>query len=1057
MHGEPNPPSDPGGLLRSHRHRVGLDQSALAERAGVSLRTLRDIEHGRVSKPRDTSLRRILTALPITDLDRAALHDAFAGHAARRPARDRPGLRLGVLGPLLLSHPDGPVAVDQAMPRTLLSLLALHPGQPVPVSEAIDTLWGDDPPKTCHNLVQVYVGRLRRLLQTGQRPPSAGDTIRFSAAGYLLDPAAVHTDVADFAVLCDQAAAAQAAGDPDTAADRYLDALRCWRGPVLGDFDPRLHHHPSAVRLNRRRIEAATAHADLALAADRPGETLGHLRELALLEPLHEGLHARLIRALAAAGEQAAALRAFTDLRERLLDQLGVLPGTQLTTAYHHVLTTSAPHAEPAAPQPRAGQAHPAQLPSRVAGFAGRTQHLAELDDLSRRTDETAAGTIAVVAGSAGVGKTALAVHWAHSAAPHFPDGQLYVNLRGFDPGGSPARPGEVLHGFLGALGVASTLIPAGDDGRAALYRTMLAGRRMLILLDNAADADQVRPLLPGSAGCFVLVTSRTQLTGLIVSMRAHLLTLSPLPEAEARQLLAARLSPDRLAAEADAIADLIDRCQRLPLALALVAARLAAQPATTIRALARQLDDADPSGSLDTLSVGDASTDLRTVFSWSYRHLGPDAARLFRLLGIHPGPDVSPSAVASLLAVTPSRARSLLRELTGNHLLQEQRPDRFEFHDLLRAYATELAEALDTPAARRQALHRVLDFYLVSAHTAAALLEPLRERLPIAASQLGVLPETLRTRMEALSWFAAERAALLAAVRRAEAEGWDTRCWQLAHIVSTCLYARGHWHDLASAQRTAMRAARRGGEHTGEGHAHLGLARVYSALGWWAKMQPHLRRALAIFADPGDHAGLARAHNAMALSYSRGGDHLRALHHNQHALKHFRLAGIANAYGQALNDIGWDYAQLGRYRPALAHCRRALRVIDALAEPTEAAHTWDSLGYIHHHLRDHRRAVACYEHAIRLFGENGNRYHEAETLTHLGDTYRAAGVPDAAGAAWRKARDILDDLHHPDNRRVHALLKRLDAGEPPREPALGRGTGRAAGSPDLSQVYAVQ
>lgn len=1051
-----------GALLRAGRQATGVSQRELAARAGLSVAAIRDLEQGRSRRPRPAAVEALVGALGLTGDGAASFRHAAAGpHPAvpKPPLRhadpDEP-VRLAILGPLTVHRGREPVPVGRGASRAVLGRLALSVNTPVPASELVSLL-GDAPAVALANALHTRLSRLRSALRpTG---PDRAVLISRTPAGYQLNLADGQLDLAEFRCQVRQARAAE----PLVALAVLEAALALWRGNPLEDV-PDLHRQSLVTAVMEERIAASLRHADLALATSQPGRCLPQLRELAAANPLHEPLHARLITALANSNLQASALDTYAGIRRRLVEDLGIEPSPELVDIHQRVLrqqhvrpvhllrqdrrptATSSPcadrpHAAAFAERTTAARiqgvhdpARPAQLPSRVAGFAGRTGHLAELDDLVRRTGGTAAGAITVVAGSAGVGKTALAVHWAHAAAPRFPDGQLYVNLRGFDPGGRPVRPGEVLHGFLGALGVPAALIPADDDGRAALYRTMLAGRRLLILLDNAADADQVRPLLPGCAGCFVLVTSRNQLTGLIVSMRARLLTLPPLTGAEARQLLAARLSPTRLAAEADAIAELIDRCQRLPLALALIAARLAAQPATTIRALARQLGDEDPSGSLDTLSVGDASTDLRTVFSWSYRHLSPDAARLFRLLGIHPGPDVSPAAVASLLAVTPARVRALLRELTGNHLLQEQRPDRFEFHDLLRAYAAELAKALDTPAARQQALHRVLDYYLVSAHTAAALLEPLRERVPIAVSQRGVLPEPLSTRLEALSWFAAERAALLAAVRRAEAEGSHARCWQLAHIVSTCLYARGHWHDLASAQRTAMRAARRGGERTGEGHAHLGLARVYSGLGRWAKMRPHLRRALAIFADSGDHAGLARAHNAMALSYSRRGAHLRALHHNQHALRHFRLAGIANAYGQALNDIGWDYALLGRYRPALSYCRRALQVIDALAEPTEAAHTWDSLGYVHHHLRERRRAVACYERAVRLFRENGSRYHEAESLTRLGDTYRAAGRPDAARAVWQQARDILDDLHHPDTERVHALLAGLDAGEPARE-----------------------
>jgi len=369
----------------------------------------------------------------------------------------------------------------------------------------------------------------------------------------------------------------------------------------------------------------------------------------------------------------------------------------------------------------------PRQLPGAVRHFAGRADELTVLDGLSGAGGGTGMVVISAISGTAGVGKSALAVHWGHRAAGRFPDGQLYVNLRGFEPTGAPVTPAAALHGFLAALSVPPAQIPVSVDERAALYRSLLAGKRMLIVLDNACDTAQVRPLLPGGVAGFVIVTSRSQLAGLAVTEDAHLLALDVLTEAEAREMLARRLGPERVLGESHAARELIGLCARLPLALAIVAARVAAGRPRSLAALVEELRHAaDP---LDGFDAGDAATSVRAVFSWSYRSVSDPAARMFRLLGMHAGPDVGVAAAASLAGVRPGRARGMLKELAFANLLAEHGPGRFIFHDLLRAYAAELVSTLDSDDGRRAATHRVLDHYLRTAWAAERVMHLTRAR----------------------------------------------------------------------------------------------------------------------------------------------------------------------------------------------------------------------------------------------------------------------------------------------------------------------------------------
>jgi tetratricopeptide (TPR) repeat protein len=692
-------------------------------------------------------------------------------------------------------------------------------------------------------------------------------------------------------------------------------------------------------------------------------------------------------------------------------------PNLRIAPAAPEKAPAGRPTAGLAMPMPR-----PTQLPSVIPGFIGRREQLRQLErHLGSEATRCAAVVISAIAGMAGVGKTALAVYWAHRVAGRFGDGQLYVNLRAFDPTASPMSPQEALRGFLHALGIAPQQVPADPDAQGGLYRSLLAGRRMLVVLDNARDAAQVRPLLPGAPGCLVVVTSRNQLSSLVAAEGAHPITLDVPSANEARDLLAARLGEARVDAEPGAVNDIIDACARLPLALAVVGARAATHPSFSLQALASELRETR--GRLDTLTAGDAAADVRAALSWSYEALSPPAARLFCLLGIHPGPDITISAVASIAGIAVRQAGRLLSELTGTHLLTERRPGRYELHDLLRAYAIELAHTLHTEADLRTATHQLLDHYLRTADTAAMLLNPHWEQIALPPACPGVTPEDITDHERALAWFTAERPVLLSVVEQAAAAGFDVHTWRLSWALIPFLDLQGHWQDWSDTQRTALEAARRTADRTAQAHSHRAIARAYLLLDRSDDAETCLREAMDLYRDLDDRTGLANAHRSLGNVFERLGRHQQALHHALQALDLYRVVGDRVGTARTLNAIGWCLALLGEYEQTLTYCQEALDMQRELGHLAAQAATLDSLGYAQHHLGRHQQAITCYQRAIALFHRLGERHGEADTLTRLAETYRTAGDDDAACRTWRQALEILDELGHPDADHVRSKI----------------------------------
>jgi tetratricopeptide (TPR) repeat protein len=749
--------------------------------------------------------------------------------------------------------------------------------------------------------------------------------------------------------------------------------------------------------------------------------------------------------ALYRCGRQGEALTAYHDARRVLVGELGVEPGPALRQLQQRILAAdpalsaaaepSAPAGEPSQPA-RPAAVIPRQLPRGSAQFVGRASELAALTAALDQAGARAPGTVVIsaIGGTAGVGKTTLAVHWAHQVAHLFPDGQLHANLRGFDPSGTPAVPEEAIRAFLGALGVPADQVPPGLDALAGLYRSLLADRQMLILLDNARDEQQVRPLLPAAPGCLVIVTSRNQLTGLATAEDARLLTLDVLTGTEARQLLASRVGEDRSAADTGAVGEIAGLCARLPLALAVAAARAAASPGLPMAALATELRDT--ASRLDALDTGDPAASVRAVFSWSYRQLSSTAAQMFRLLGLHPGPDISVPAAASLAGIRPGAARQALSELSRARLISESSAGRYAFHDLLRTYAAELAGTEDSPGERQAAILRVLDHYLHTARAARLVVNPHYEQVAVGSPQPGVHPEDIAGYEQAMSWFENEHPVLLAAVSQAADTGLDTQAWQLSTTLTTFLDWRGYWDRYLAVQQTALAAAMRLGDRQAQAITHRFLGKAQSLLGSYQDGHAHFSDALELYRELGDSAGQGRVRVDLGALADRQGRYSESLEYCLEALGLFQAAGDRVWQAMVLNNIGWCHAQLGDYGQALVHCEQALAMFTESGNRHAEAYAWDSLGFAHHHLGQHDQAVSCYQHALTLARELGDRHNQAKILTNLGDAHQAADRPSAAQDAWQQALAIFDDLHHPSAGQIRAKLT-IAASSVPREPVV--------------------
>ncbi|MEU5258167.1 tetratricopeptide repeat protein [Amycolatopsis sp. NPDC021455] len=948
------------GWLRERRGLAGLTQAQLAERAGLSLRAVRNAELGSVRRPRPETERRLREAL------------------AEAPPEP---VRIGVLGPLTVTRGAEPVEIGAEKQRLLLALLALQPNRTVRREDLVDVIW-DEPPPSCLELLHTYVARLRRAL----RPAGL---IATDKGGYRLSAGEAELDLLEFEALLSQ--------EPPA----YREALDLWRGPVLADVE-RLRQHPVRLALAMRHAKTVLAYADIA----DPEDAALRLRALIAQEPLDEAAHAKLMLALAASGRQAAALDVFEDVRGRLAGELGIEPGPELRTARRQVLRQDF-----AAPEPPSRV--PAQLPADVLGFRGRAAQLAELDALLHRPDGDTGARIAVLSGTGGVGKTALAVHWAQRSPGAFPDGQLYLDLHGYGTV-RPVEPGDALSGFLRALGVGGADIPAEPDERAAKFRTVLTGRRMLLVLDNAGSVGQVRPLLPGSASCLVLVTSRDALPGLVARHGARRVLVDLLTETEARDLLRALLGR-RVDDEPDATAALIGYSARLPLALRLVAELAIGRPGERLAELAAEL--ADERRRLDLLDGGgDPLTAVRAVFSWSYHHLAPDAARVFRLCGLHPGRDLTPAALAALAGVPLPEAERLAGTLVRAHLAQQTGDDRVQLHDLLRVYAAELAAA--DPGESREAQERLFDFYVRSAAQAMDVVLPqerhLRPRVPDPDVKV----------IDAQAWLEAERRNLLAVAAHATRHGWPEHLRLLSGILWHYLDVGGYHEEALVLHTHASALAHHAGDRAAEAEPLILIALGHWRVGRSREARRYLEEALVLARETGDWRTEIHAVNTLGLVCRALGRFAEGIGYSAEALELARRTGDRTSEGLVLVVLGCSCRGIGRYGEAIGHFEAALALARDIADRTSEGYALVNMGDALSALGRHDEAVQALEEGLEHLRAMGVRVSEGYALGILGDVEHARGRHAEAAAHLERALEIARETGSPTNRSV--ALKHL-------------------------------
>ncbi|MCX2951533.1 AfsR/SARP family transcriptional regulator [Lentzea sp. NEAU-D7] len=896
-------------------------------------------------------------------------------------------VRFRLLGDVGAQVRGEPIAIGYGQLRSVLAVLLVEANQVVSVDQLVDRIWsGRRLPRKPRAAVQHSMTMLRNALA-----PAEGVTIVRRSTGYQLTVEPESVDLHRFRRLVDDGRAAE---DDARAATLLEEALRLWGGePFAGlttawleSLRATLIQHRHAVRLELVDVQlrhlARPEHAAL---------LLPDLAEWAEQNPLDERLAGQLMLALYRSGRPADALDHYQRMRKRLADELGTDPSPPLHRLHEQILVT-----DPALTVPRRPPiAVPRQLPAKPRLFSGRALELAELD--AALGQDTV--VITAVGGLGGMGKTWLASQWAHRNLDRFPDGQLYVNLRGFDPTGQPTPAAAVVRGFLDALGVAPSAVPTGVDAQAGLYRSLVAGRRMLIFLDNAADSAQVAPLLPGSSTCVVLVTSRRHLSGLVTAHGARVLNLDRLTDEEARRLLATHLGEDRLAAEPGVTAELLTCCAGLPLAIGIMAARATAHPDFPLSALVGELRE--QSELLDALDAGEDLASLRAVFSWSCNALSAEAAAVFGAVGIAPGADIGLPAVASLTALPPARARACLRELEQAHLVSQHAPGRYRMHDLVRLYAAERAHR-DTAA-----VERVVDFYAHTAYAADRTLAPLRHAIAIGAPAEGAVPLGFEDDTAAAEWLTTELPNLLAAQKLAAEQDLHAQVWYVAWSLDTFFRRRGAYQDGLTTWRAAVAAADRTSDRHAQAMTRRHLGNECGGLGLHSEGLPLLHGALAISEETGDLPGQAHAHHKLASLWQGRGDYGRALQHSVPALRLFQDIGLPAQVSWAHAQVGWDHAQLGSYEQARTHCEASLTLARRHRDREVEADALDTLGYVAHHTGDLSQALDHYRRALALFREIGHDYLEANVLERLGRTHHDLGHHDRARTAWLQAIEL--------------------------------------------------
>jgi DNA-binding SARP family transcriptional activator/tetratricopeptide (TPR) repeat protein len=931
-------------------------------------------------------------------------------------------VEIRIFGPVEVVADGRTLAAGPPQQRLVIAALAIDAGRLVTTEALIDRVWDEAPPGARRTLY-VLITRIRRLLEVASTAGSPARLLRRSG-GYVLEVDPQRVDAHQFERLVTNAARAGSAAGQRV--ELLREALALWRGePLIGLPGQWAAQLRQAWR--QRHLDAVTAWADAELGAGNPAAAVGPLTELAAEHPFDESIAVTLLRVLSAVGRPTDALNHYARLRRRLADEIGTDPGPALQAAQQAILRGEPPPqaaapqpaaprpaaaqpagSQPAAPQPAAPPSPvkpkpPANLPPDVADFSGREEELARLDTLAAgsATGPNTAMVISAVAGTAGVGKTALAVHWAHAARNRFPDGQLYVNLRGYDHD-LPMSSADVLTLFLTALGVPAEDIPVDLTARVARYRTQVADRRMLILLDNAASVDQIRPLLPGTGSCAVLVTSRDSLAGLVAIDGARRLDLDVLPAPAAvdllRRLIGARVDADRVAA-----ARLAEQCARLPLALRIAAELAVSRPAVSLAELVDELSDQQQR--LDLLTAADdPRAAVVPVFSWSVRHLPDGAARLFRLLGLHPGREVDAYAAAALASTDVATARRTLDLLARASLSQPASPGRYGMHDLLRAYGMSLTIAAGEVDG---AIDRLCDYYLGAAAAAMNCLYPAeahhRPRVEPPATPLPPLHDA----SAAIAWLDAERRCLVDLAAYTAARGRPDRTVVLASILYRYL-DNGHAMDALTVHTHARTAATALGDRARLAEALFGLGTAYRHLARQDEAIAHLQQAVIEFDRAGAAVGQARALGNLAASEERLGRFPAAAEHLVHALALYRQTDDRTGEARALASLGIVECRQGRYGSAGDHLRNALRLFQACHDVDGEAGALSNLGDVEERLDRPERAAECYLRALALRQAIG--VQDPWNLTSLGAVYTRLGDPDRATECHREALALFAD-----------------------------------------------
>ena len=938
------------------------------------------------------------------------------------------------------------VVLPRGKQRTLLAVLLLRRGHASTADELAESLWAPGPvPAAAGVTVRNYVKRLRQSLG-----PAGRDRIVTAPGGYLIQ---VEPGELDIAVMEQELAAARASGRAAAwhqAAVHASAALGLWRGEPLAEAELPPLAAQEAARLTEMRLQAHELRIEADLGLARHAEAVIELPQLIAANPVREQLYALLMLALYRCGRRAEALDTYRAAHDILAEEIGADPGPELRALHQQILRDDAAIAAPrpggsAIQSGLAGQV-PRQLPTAVACFTGRDAELAELTSLIKPGPEVRAPAvvISVISGTAGAGKTALAVHWAHRVAVQFPDGQLYVNLRGYDPD-QPVSAADALAGFLRALGVPGHEIPDGVEDRARLYRSRLAGRRVLVLLDNACDGEQVRPLLPGDPGCVAVITSRDVLAGLVAADGARRLELDVLPLADAVALLRSLIG-GRVDQEPGALAELAELCARLPLALRIAAELAVATPAVSLVKLAAEL----ASGQLDGLDAGEDRASVRAVFSWSVRLLPDDMVTAFALTGLHPGEHLDQYAIAALTGTTGAQARRVLSRLHRASLIQAAGPGRYGLHDLLRAYAREQATSRDTGGQCQQALTRLFDYYLAAAAAAMAVLFPAeahhRPRIPGTVS---VVPD-LRAEQDARAWLDAERANLVTVVVHCAGQGWPRHATSLAGTLFRYLMTGSYLPEADTVYGHALQAARRSGDLTAEAGALNGLGNIAGQRGRYREAAGFFEAALERYRRCGDRAGQARVLHNLGASEQQLHNHRAAAGYHREAISAFADAGDSLGAARTLADLAQAETVSGSYDQAAEHLRGALPVLreagDQRGEARALSQTGDlslrlgqlaeargffeqalalyrrtdhrngvavqlyHLGEVCLRQADYRSAIGYLRQALELHRQTGDQYLEAETLRSLAMALRGAGQPALARAELEAALRLAAD-----------------------------------------------